>query len=87
MISLSDLGLLVILGVIFTAGAHSLFIQALTSIKVHTASVISSLEPIYGIFFAFFLFQETPTFSMLLGGILILGATLLASISAKFQKK
>lgn len=71
-ITLEQWGLLLILGIIFTAFAHSLFNHSLKSVKAHTASIAVSLEPVYGILAAFLLLGEQLSFLMLLGGVTIL---------------
>jgi len=75
-----DLGLLVLLGVVFTAGAHSLFIHGLRRVRARTASVIATLEPVYGIAFAALLLGEIPAGRTLLGGAVILGAAAWVSL-------
>jgi len=80
---LSDLPLLILLGVIFTAMAHTFFIQSLTKIRAQTASVIAGLEPVYGIVFAFFLLNEIPRVRTLAGGLVIIGATIAAGIFSR----
>ncbi|MCX7975063.1 MAG: DMT family transporter, partial [Candidatus Aminicenantes bacterium] len=67
-----DLFRLAFLGIICTAGAHSLFIQGMKKISASTAAIISSLEPVYGIILAYFLLKEVPSFRTLIGGIIIL---------------
>lgn len=74
---------LIALGVIFTALAHTCFIRSLAVIRVQTASVIAGLEPVYGIFFAFILLNETPDVRTLAGGILIIGAGVTAGVLSK----
>jgi len=78
-----DILLLILLGVVFTALAHSLYINGLKHVKAHTASLIASLEPIYGIIFALILFAEIPNVRTLLGGLLILGVAFYSSITSK----
>lgn len=73
--------LLAILGVIFTALAHTLFISSLTNLRAATVSIITCLEPLYGIILAVILLGEIPNLGMVVGGIIILSATLLASLS------
>lgn len=72
---LTDIALLACLGILCTAIAHSLFIKALASVNARTVSVITALEPVYGIIFALVLLGEIPGLRTLLGGILILGAS------------
>lgn len=74
-ISISNLVLLIFLGVFCTALAHSLFIKSLTQIKAQLASLISALEPIYGILLALIFLNEFPNTREFLGGILILLAS------------
>jgi drug/metabolite transporter (DMT)-like permease len=71
-ITASQLTVLVFLGVIFTAVAHSLFNHSLKVVKAHTASIAISLEPIYGILAAYFLLGEQITMLMVLGGIIVI---------------
>lgn len=69
---------LVILGVVFTALAHTCFISSLSHIRAQTASVVAGLEPVYGIILAFFLLNETPDTRTLAGGLVIISATIMA---------
>ncbi|MCP4296553.1 MAG: EamA family transporter [Proteobacteria bacterium] len=75
----SDLMLLIILGVFCTALAHVLFIKSLATIKIQLASIITTLEPLYGILFAFLLLSEVPSQRTVFGGTLILGVVFIAS--------
>ena len=67
-----DMILLAILGLVFTAIAHGLFIKGLRYVKVSTAAVISGLEAVYSIFLAFVLLRETPEPNELLGGLIVI---------------
>jgi len=78
-----DVGLLVILGVLCTAVAHTLFIESLAVLRTQTASIISALEPLYGITLAAILLGELPDFRTLLGGVLIIGTTTLVSVQSQ----
>lgn len=78
-LSSSDLGLLVLLGFLFTAFSHTIFINGLQTVKAKTASIIASLEPVYGILGAILLLNESPTLQEILGGAIILGATFYAT--------
>lgn len=72
---------LALLGVLCTGLAHSLFVASLRVLKARTTSVIFALEPVYGIAFAWWLFAERPTPSMLMGGALIIVASVIISRS------
>jgi drug/metabolite transporter (DMT)-like permease len=77
-----DLGLLLFLGIVCTAGAHTLFIEAMRRQTAQTASIISSLEPVYGIVLAYFFLREIPAPRTLLGGAIILAAVIVISLRA-----
>lgn len=70
---------LALLGVLCTGLAHSLFVASLRVLKARTTSVIFALEPVYGIAIAWWLFNEQPTLSMLVGGVLIILASAITS--------
>ncbi|MCG8564798.1 MAG: DMT family transporter [Desulfobacterales bacterium] len=82
---MADLPALLFLGIACTALSHTLFIQSLAVIRAQTASVITGLEPVYGIVLAFFLLGEIPTLSTLAGGALIIGATVAAGYLSKLD--
>ena len=77
-----DVALLIVLGVVCTALAHTLFIRSMRVLSAHTASVIAALEPVYGIALAFALLGEVPGWRTLAGAALIVGAALRASSGA-----
>jgi len=77
-----DLGLLLLLGVFCTAGSHTMFIEAMRRQTAQTASIISSLEPVYGIALAYLFLREIPAPRTLLGGIVILAAVIVISLRA-----
>ncbi len=74
---------LAMLGVFCTGLAHSLFVASLRVIKARSAAVIFALEPVYGIAFAWWLFNEIPTLRMLMGGSLIILAIYLSARNAR----
>jgi drug/metabolite transporter (DMT)-like permease len=78
-ITAEEFAWLLVLGVLCTAIAHTLFIESLAVLRTQVASVISGLEPVYGIALAALLLGEIPTPRTLAGGALIIGATMLAS--------
>ncbi|WP_461537723.1 DMT family transporter [Spongorhabdus nitratireducens] len=76
----ADWPLIMMLGVFCTALPHMLFVSALSSVKAQLASLICCLEPVYGIAFAILLLQEVPSTDTLLGGSIIVGAIIYASM-------
>jgi drug/metabolite transporter (DMT)-like permease len=77
------LGLLLLLGVGCTAIAHTLFIESMRHVTAQAASLAASLEPVWGIGFAYVLLSETPAPNVLLGGMLILSAALIPVLTAR----
>jgi drug/metabolite transporter (DMT)-like permease len=75
--------LLCVLGVACTALAHTLFVRSLRTLSAHTASIVTALEPVYGIALAFLLLGETPPARTLAGAVLIVGAAVWASRSQR----
>lgn len=79
--SAADLGLLLLLGVVMTAAAHTLFISSLKSLPAQLAGLCSSMETVYGIVFAFLLLGEVPGLREILGACLIVGTVIAAQLS------
>jgi drug/metabolite transporter (DMT)-like permease len=75
----ADWALIVVLGVVCTGLAHTLFIASMQRVSAHTASIVAALEPVYGILLAVVLLRELPDVRTLLGGALIVAAALIAS--------
>ncbi|MBC7365094.1 MAG: DMT family transporter, partial [Candidatus Aminicenantes bacterium] len=88
-LSLKNFALLFLLGVVCTAGGHTLFIKAITLTEARISSLISALEPVYGIFFGYLFLREKPDLKTLAGGSLILLAVLVVSAGHNpgFQEK
>jgi drug/metabolite transporter (DMT)-like permease len=79
-LSSQDWQLLIVLGVFCTGLAHSLFINALTRTRAFVASIVASLEPVYGILAAAILLGEMPMTKEIIGGLMIVSATILISL-------
>ncbi len=78
-----DIILLILLGTVFTAISHTIFIKGLKNVKVQTAGIISSLEPIYAILSAAILLGEIPTLREILGGSIILVTVFYSTVKSK----
>jgi drug/metabolite transporter (DMT)-like permease len=81
-LTVRTLWLLALLGVFGTAAAHTLFIKGMTYVRARTASIISSLEPVYGIVLALVFLKESPSLRTAAGGALILAAALIVTARA-----
>ena len=71
---------LILLGVIFTAAAHTLFVGSLRTISASTAGLITSLEPIYGMIFAALILSEIPEIRTVAGAIVVVGVAVYTSV-------
>lgn len=76
---LADIGLVVLLGAVCTALAHTLFTASLARLSAHTVAICAALEPVYGIALAFVLLGEVPGLRIVAGVVLLMGAALVAS--------
>lgn len=74
---------LLLLAFITTAVGHSLMLHSLKFFSASTASIISSLQPVFGIILAFFFLQETPLKNTYIGGSLILLTVVIESVRSK----
>ena len=72
MIAINDILLLAILGIVFTALAHGLFVSGLRYVKVSTAGIISGLEAVYAIILASILLKEIPALNEIAGGLVVI---------------
>ncbi len=79
--------LLIALGVACTAGAHTLFIKGMRFVRAQIASIISSLEPVYGIVLALVFLRETPALRTLAGGAIILTAVAIVTLKEKASSR
>lgn len=68
-------GALLALGLVWTALSHTLFIGALRTVPAQEAAVVASLEPVYGIALAWWLFGDEPGLREWIGGALIVGVS------------
>lgn len=79
-ISGRDLGLLILLGVVFTGLAQGLAVASLRHLRAQTVGVAYGMEPVYGVVFAWLMLHELPSARTLCGGALICGAVLWTSV-------
>jgi|TARA_B100001094_G_scaffold60590_1_gene56159 drug/metabolite transporter (DMT)-like permease len=71
---------LLILAFLTTAAGHTLFIYSFRNFTISTASIISSIQPVYGIIIGMIILGEYPLLNTIFGGILILGTVMIESI-------
>ncbi|WP_422089856.1 DMT family transporter [Tenacibaculum ovolyticum] len=79
----SQFSYLLLLALLTTAIGHSLMVHSLQFFSVSTASIISSVQPIFGIILAFIFLNEIPTWNTFVGGSLILATVVIESVRSK----
>ena len=79
----SQFPFLLLLAFITTAVGHSLMLHSLKFFSASTTSIISSLQPIFGIILALFFLKEIPTWNTFWGGSLILLTVVIESFRSK----
>ena len=77
---------LIVLGTITTALGHTLFLSSFSHFKISTASIISSIQPIFGVLLGALFLSEIPDLKSMLGGILILVTVVIESRKSKMKK-
>ncbi|MCW8090883.1 DMT family transporter [Alteromonas sp. ASW11-130] len=73
--------LLATLGTLFTALPHALIANSLIYLRAKTFSLIACMQPLYGVFLAVVLLNETPELTTLLGGLLIISASIYETVN------
>ena len=76
----SQFSYLLLLALLTTAIGHSLMLRSLRYFSATTTTIISSLQPIFGIILAFFFLKEIPTWNTFFGGSLILLTVVIESV-------
>ena len=77
----------ILLALVTTAIGHSLFISSLKYFSVSTASIIGSMQPIFGIIIAFIFLSEIPTLNTFIGGLIILSTVVIESLRSSRVRK
>lgn len=74
---------MVVLGVVYTGVAHTLYFGALPSLTGQETAMLSYLEPLMAIVVSFLVFHESMGLWQVVGCVLILGFTLLNELPAR----
>ena len=74
---------LLILGLVTTAIGHTLFLNSFSHFSISTASIMSSIQPLFGILLGSIFLYEIPNIKSIFGGILILMTVLIENIYTK----
>ena len=71
---------LFLLAVLTTCIGHTLFLQSFRNFSITAASIMSSMQPVYGILLGINFLDEIPGFNTVIGGLLILSAVIIESM-------
>ena len=82
-----DIAGVAVLGFVCTAFAYSLYVSAQKGVKAQTAGIISGMETVYGIVYAFLILGEIPAGREIVGGAVILGVALYSSLQKENGNK
>lgn len=72
-----------LLAILTTVVGHTLFVYSLKNFSTISASLISSLQPVYGIILGVFFLSEYPTPTSMLGGTIIISTVVIESFRLK----
>tara|TARA_R110000868_G_scaffold4211_14_gene26751 strand:- start:7250 stop:8128 length:879 start_codon:yes stop_codon:yes gene_type:complete len=68
------------LSLITTAIGHTLFLNSFKHFSITTVSILSSVQPVFGIVIGTILLREIPTLNTVIGGVFILSSVVIESI-------
>ncbi|WP_047245195.1 DMT family transporter [Maribacter thermophilus] len=77
---------LLTLAVVTTAAGHTLFLMTFKYFSITTVSILSSVQPVYGILIGVFFLKEIPALATIFGGILILSSVVIESYRSSRKK-
>jgi len=83
----TDLPYIMILGVLTTAVGHTLFLNSFKNFSIGSVSIMSGVQPIYGILLGYLFLNEIPSRRIIIGGILIILTVLIEQKSTKAASK
>lgn len=74
---------IVMLALLTTAIGHTLFLNCFKYFSITTISILSSIQPIYGIILGAIFLKEVPNLTTVFGGVLILSAVAIESLRTR----
>jgi len=83
----TNLPYILILGVLTTAVGHTLFLNSFKKFSIGTVSIMSGIQPIYGILLGFLFLNEIPSLRSIIGGVLIILTVLIEQKSTQAASK
>ncbi|SDR68239.1 DMT family transporter [Gramella sp. MAR_2010_147] len=77
---------LLVLAVLTTCIGHTLFLKSFKNFSITAASIMSSIQPVYGIALGALFLSEIPSLKTIIGGTLIISAVVIESLLAVRNK-
>ncbi|RYY03372.1 MAG: DMT family transporter [Gammaproteobacteria bacterium] len=77
-----DWGLILVLGLFFTALSHTLFGYALRYLKAKTVALVACMQPVYGVIYGVIFLHSIPDVATFVGGAIIVTAAIYESLRA-----
>ncbi|NLP57065.1 DMT family transporter [Lutibacter sp. B1] len=81
--TVNDWKALAALALVTTSIGHTLFVMSFKNFNVSTASIMSSVQPVYGILMGMLFLNEIPSLTIFIGGFLIVATVIIESINHK----
>lgn len=86
-LNVQNVAYLVSMGLVTTALGHTIFVYCLKFFRTSTASIITSIQPFYGIVLAMIFLKETPGTNIFIGGAMIVGTVILENVKAGLRPR
>lgn len=80
---INDWKALITLALLTTAIGHTLFVMSFKNFSISTASIMSSIQPVYGILFGMLFLNEIPSGKTWIGGFLIITTVVIESLQSR----
>lgn len=78
--SAHSIGLLVLLGIFFTAIPHTLYSASFKNLNARTIGILATILPFYGAFFGYLIYDETISSRTMVGGLVVLTGIVIETI-------
>lgn len=78
---------IIIAGIGFTALAHGLYVISLSRLTAATVSLVSCIQPLYGITAAFIILHEVPSLRTIVGGLIVISAVAVETLPVRRKEK
>lgn len=81
--SINEWQAILFLALFTTAIGHTLFVRSFRNFSISSASIMSSVQPVYGILLGMFFLSEIPSYTTIIGGVLILTTVIIESVHSR----